>query len=101
EHPDDDAPRLVYSDWLEEHGDEDDRRRAEFIRVQIELARLDEDDPRRLALANREAALLDTHRDVWVRELPAWARKRVKFQRGFPSRIDCTVAGFLKNGAAL
>ena len=35
--PDDDAPRLVYADWLEEHGGEPER--AEFIRVQCELAR--------------------------------------------------------------
>jgi uncharacterized protein (TIGR02996 family) len=34
--PDDDTVRLVYADYLQEHGDED---RAEFIRVQIELAR--------------------------------------------------------------
>ena len=42
--PDDDLPRLVYADWLEEHsGDMPDpdaaRARAEFIRVQVELAR--------------------------------------------------------------
>lgn len=38
-HPEDDAQRLIYADWLEEHGDGDlDRLRAEFIRVQIELA---------------------------------------------------------------
>jgi uncharacterized protein (TIGR02996 family) len=36
EHPADDAPRLIYADWLEEHGDPD---RAEFVRVQCELAR--------------------------------------------------------------
>ena len=41
EHPDDDAPRLIYADWLEEHGKEADRLRAEFIRVQVELDRLD------------------------------------------------------------
>jgi uncharacterized protein (TIGR02996 family) len=34
--PADDAPRLVYADWLEERGRAED---AEFIRVQIELAR--------------------------------------------------------------
>ncbi|HVK16992.1 MAG TPA: TIGR02996 domain-containing protein [Fimbriiglobus sp.] len=33
--PDDDLPRLVYADWLEEHGRPE---RAEFIRVQCELA---------------------------------------------------------------
>src|SRR5262249_10801808 len=37
DNPDDDTPRLVYADWLDDHGDPD---RAEFIRVQIELARL-------------------------------------------------------------
>jgi uncharacterized protein (TIGR02996 family) len=35
--PDDDAPRLVYADWLEERGRAED---AEFIRVQIEFDRL-------------------------------------------------------------
>jgi uncharacterized protein (TIGR02996 family) len=33
---DDDAPRLVLADWLEENGDEDDRAHAELIRVQCE-----------------------------------------------------------------
>lgn len=33
--PDDDLPRLVLADWLDEHGEND---RAEFIRLQIELA---------------------------------------------------------------
>ena len=48
EHPDDDTPRLVYSDWLEEHGKEAGRARAEFIRLQIELEplRLPRSDPR-------------------------------------------------------
>jgi uncharacterized protein (TIGR02996 family) len=39
--PDDDAPRLVYADWLDEHGHSD---RAEFIRVQVESATLEEED---------------------------------------------------------
>lgn len=34
EHPEDDSIRLIYTDWLEEHGDPE---RAEFIRVQVEL----------------------------------------------------------------
>ena len=45
--PDDDLPRLAYADWLEERGDAAGRARASFIRLQIELARLAEDDPRR------------------------------------------------------
>jgi uncharacterized protein (TIGR02996 family) len=35
-HPDEDVPRLMYADCIEEH----DAARAEFIRVQVELARL-------------------------------------------------------------
>jgi uncharacterized protein (TIGR02996 family) len=34
--PEDDAPRLIYADWLDEEGEGD---RAEFIRVQCALAR--------------------------------------------------------------
>jgi uncharacterized protein (TIGR02996 family) len=37
ETPDDDAPRLVLADWLEDNGDEDDRAHAELIRVQCEI----------------------------------------------------------------
>ena len=43
EHPDDDAPRLVYADWLDDHGQPE---RARLIRVQCEFAQLAElDDP--------------------------------------------------------
>ena len=45
--PDADLPRLVYADHLDDTGDVD---RAEFIRVQCELARLDEWDDRQLFL---------------------------------------------------
>ena len=29
-HPEEDTPRLALADWLQEHGDEDDRARAGF-----------------------------------------------------------------------
>lgn len=38
EAPWDDMPRLIYADWLTENGHEE---RAEFIRVQVEIAALD------------------------------------------------------------
>ena len=57
--PDDDAPRLVLADWLEEYGDESDRDRAEFIRLQIE--RDGEDD-----LSPREQALLHDRGPSWL-----------------------------------
>jgi uncharacterized protein (TIGR02996 family) len=62
-HPDDDASRLVYADWLDDHGEP---ARAELIRVQIALAHLPEDDPRCAAPAERERALLDGPGAGWV-----------------------------------
>jgi uncharacterized protein (TIGR02996 family) len=59
--PDDDTPRLVFSDWLQEHGR---ASHAELIRVQCELARLpkksrDPDEKaHREKLAAREKELL-------------------------------------------
>lgn len=38
--PEDDTPRLIYADWLQDHGGEDGVARAEFIRAQVELAKL-------------------------------------------------------------
>jgi len=73
--PDDDAPRLIYADWLEEHGQ---RERAEFIRVQCELAR--NDSP---TLRQREAELLAEHHDAFAGPL-ASPGLRFRFQRGFP-----------------
>ena len=59
ESPDEDGPRLVCSDWLEEHGQPE---RAEFIRVQLERAGLAFDHPRQKALEQRER---DYYFKVW------------------------------------
>ena len=64
-------------------------------------ARLDESDPRRDDLQERESALLAAHRDEWVADLPAWVRGKVSFRRGFAHRVECTATQFLKGGAAL
>src|SRR5215471_3698309 len=79
EAPDDDAPRLAYSDWLEEHGEPD---RAEFIRVQCRLAALDEDDPERRELQKREYELLADHWGEWAGPLVGTVRSW-QFRRGF------------------
>src|SRR5262245_15431683 len=83
EAPDDDAPRLVYADWLEEQGDAD---RAEFVRLQCALARLDEDDEGRPALEARERALWKKHGKDWRRPLAPFSRK-FAFKRGFPEEV--------------
>jgi uncharacterized protein (TIGR02996 family) len=96
--PADDTPRLVYADWLEENGDE---ARAEFIREQIELARTGKEDHLWRGGSKRAQALLDAHKDRWVKGLPEWARRNGSFRRGFVSSVRCTVRQFLQGGAAL
>src|SRR5215471_7840250 len=63
DHPDEDTPRLVYADWLQEH---DQPERAEFIRVQIEAANLRWDDARWKELAERARQLLEVHGEEWI-----------------------------------
>jgi uncharacterized protein (TIGR02996 family) len=90
--PDDDAPRLNYADLLDEHGDCD---RAEFIRLQIERARRPRRDPTRIYYGDRENALLEAHGAQWLAPLPEAARRHVKFERGFPGRVEPELTDFL------
>jgi len=89
--PDDDAPRLVYADWLDEHGDSS---RAAFIRTQIELARLPADDPGRDGRVQTERTLWRANRTAWTAWVPRWARVG-EFRRGFLEEIRCQAADFL------
>jgi uncharacterized protein (TIGR02996 family) len=86
EAPDDDAPRLVYADWLEEHGDEQHLAHAELIRVQVELARLPIDDDRRAELRERERRLQRAHVIVERLGFPYWVDSETV--RGFPEMLQ-------------
>ena len=66
--PDDDAPRLVYADWLEERGDP----RGEFIRLQCAAAALPAGDPRATRLLGRARKLLERHFRAWLGGLRSW-----------------------------
>jgi uncharacterized protein (TIGR02996 family) len=73
-HPHEDTPRLVYADWLQEH---ERPEQAEFIRIQCELARLDEwDEDKRPALVKREEKLWKRFAKRWRTALPAGLRRR-------------------------
>ena len=63
DNPDDDAPRLIYADWLDDTGNVARVARAEFIRLQIGLAR---------------APLSD--RTVAAREQRAWQLLNMRIQ---------------------
>jgi uncharacterized protein (TIGR02996 family) len=97
--PEDDGPRLVYADWLEENGQPE---RAEFIRTQCRLANLPEDSADRLALEEREQALLAEHGAAWAATLPPWARKSAPtFRRGLVAEVAVSTGDFVRHGAAL
>jgi uncharacterized protein (TIGR02996 family) len=83
--PDEDTPRLVYADYLEEKGQFE---RAEFIRIQCELARTPSFFPRYPELTTREQELLALHQAEWKYRLPIlrgvhWE----EFHRGFVSNV--------------
>jgi uncharacterized protein (TIGR02996 family) len=63
EDPDDDLPRQVLADWLDDTGRPE---RAEFIRVQLELARGVADPVQRNRLLYREEELLKKHVRDWL-----------------------------------
>jgi uncharacterized protein (TIGR02996 family) len=100
-HSEEDTPRLVYADWLQEHGDE---TRAEFIRVQCNLARLPSDlrkaRKQRALLLKREGELLKAHKKRWSTALcralagtsPAESQQvwlaRLTYWRGFIRMLD-------------
>lgn len=83
--PDDDLPRLVFADWLEENGDSD---RAEFIRLQIEKRRTKEEKQYPRPITDRIAQLKAANEEQWRAELPplpgvTWGR----FWRGFIGEV--------------
>jgi uncharacterized protein (TIGR02996 family) len=94
EHPDEDAPRLVYADWLEEQGDP----RGEHIRLQCQRLQI-QDRSRKAELAKREQEIEATLEGAWRRQLPeldhvTWR----EFDRGFVRSIEVRGAEtFLKH----
>jgi len=95
--PEDDTPRLVFADWLDEHGDrDDDPARAEFIRLQCEpgsdpvLAR-----PRRA----REQKLLTAHAARWASKVGS--DLDAKFRRGFVDEVRMAAADYLEQAVRI
>jgi uncharacterized protein (TIGR02996 family) len=105
-HPDEDTPRLVFADWLDEHGDPE---RAEFIRVQIALAQNadakgDRAPAEIAALAARERVLLGRNRVRWLRPLRALGAGTSlhgDFWRGFVNDVGIDAEVFVERGNEL
>lgn len=118
--PADDAPRLIFADWLEEHGQAD---RAEFIRIQCQLARGTDPHPGLFSgifsLRARAEWLLRKNWSAWVcplREIvgPRYDRygegwlgmyqpenSRVYFPRGFVERLSLHAESFIRHADQL
>jgi len=124
-HPDDDALRLIYADWCQDHGQPE---RAEFIRVQLERRATPEPAPHAcrqgdddhsecqacaplVRLRGRERELLSDHAHVWFRDAFPWLPDRpaeAHFAQwwswlagGFVERVRLPLAAWLEHGPAL
>jgi uncharacterized protein (TIGR02996 family) len=94
EQPDDDAPRLVYADWLDDHGQPE---QANYIRTQIALAQVPEHDALHIRRSrhwrDRNAAP-----DAAPPQPPLPAGLRwpsFAYRRGFPWKIEALNLGVL------
>jgi uncharacterized protein (TIGR02996 family) len=88
--PTDDAPRLVYADWLLAAGD----RLGELIVAQLEQTA----HPGDVALERRVAGLISAHaRDV-IGDMPV---SKPVFRRGFIEAAEINVADFVRMGPQL
>jgi uncharacterized protein (TIGR02996 family) len=119
DNPEDDDVRLVYADWLDDTGDAENQARAEFIRLQVELARMAGPDETveaaecRVDLELRTSELLHEKNrfSTWacplrVVEGPALAMKLAPFApgtfvRGFMNFAMAEPAEFLAAGESL
>jgi len=108
----DDTPRLVYADWLEENGEPE---RAEFIRVQVGLANLSKKDisgspvnPTHRIIDSRKSELRRRERELRTDENKAkwypvtyFNRLSAQDSRGFIDSITLSWSDWLLHEAAL
>ncbi|HEY7427860.1 MAG TPA: TIGR02996 domain-containing protein [Gemmataceae bacterium] len=92
--PDDDTPRLIFADWLEEQGDSRSAARAELIRVQCMLADGPLSPRRRIESARRQQEILEEFSDEWTRPLHDLVRNW-NFHRGFIDEVALWSETFL------
>ena len=98
--PADDMPRLIYADWLDDHGQSS---RAHFIRDQIQLARLPKWHPDVLAAGelNRNTSFGSKRDQYELPPLPPGLEWSHTFmQRGFVNAVQCTTPDALSSGLA-
>lgn len=107
EFPEEDTPRLIYADWLQEHGEPE---RADRIRWMCRPDYRDDSWPltRKESPHEPYATLLfpvdrDRHGHGVRCRWPEWTFRgfRGEVQRGFVSELTCTTADFLAHAKAI
>lgn len=123
EAPDEDTPRLVYADWLDEYRPDSPAvqaarsavwdiggregvepspsARATLIRAQVEAARLPNHDLRRGELDHQADSLLLEHGERWSHPFRALRAVVTEYARGFPQTVLMYSDKFVQNGSAL
>ncbi len=117
--PESDAARLTYADALNQSKRPGDVDRGEFIRLQVNLARVVNTDPKWPAMVGRERDLLAKYRAAWERPLRRlfaptaaapvqWLKSHLfglggawGFRRGFVEHVLAPAPRFLGEDAAL
>lgn len=94
--PGDDAPRLVYADWLMEQRDP----RGEFISLQCETARRSLNPYLREEHRGRIAQLLESHEGAWAAPAAEIASSWT-FRRGFLDEVHAKAKAFLAGAGEL
>lgn len=100
--PDDDTPRLVFADWLDERGTADDKARAALIRAQCQAEVLPRGSKERKRLERQANALVRANGKNWLKELrPKKFGTDWRFRRGFVDSLDMSPTTFIKRGEEL
>ncbi|QJX00453.1 TIGR02996 domain-containing protein [Frigoriglobus tundricola] len=101
EAPEDDTPRLVFADWLDERGTDDDRARAALIRAQCRLEYQPIGRERR-TLEREVKALLKANAGRWAQPLQAAGIGHTyEFRRGFLDGLTISPTVFVRRGREL
>lgn len=106
--PDEDTPRLAFADALDERGGPGDAERAEFIRVQVAMARMSFKERVAAELPVRQVDLIVLHGREWVPDgwlatanpecLEGVTRGAVAlFRRGFVDAVACDAESWLRD----
>src|SRR5262249_34460546 len=97
DNPDDDSTRLIYADWLDEHGRP---ARAAVLRAQAEPGGLPRRGPARRELKQRAGALLKEHEEAWAGPLRPFVESW-RFGRGLIDEVEVEAGRFAEHADEL